>query len=165
MKRKFVFSVVLLIVFATASLIYIYVKGTEPLKEKYEAALKRSREVVQLATIEHVDWFHFEEAYTIIEGFDKDGTGFIVLVPDREEEDIKIVKQSDGLSKADVLDLLQSGLPELAAESRPQEIVAIKYGMVEKNPVYEITYYDRLDRYSILYLDFYAGEWFKVFNL
>ena len=37
--------------------------------------------------------------------------------------------------------------------------------MIDKNPVFEITYLDQRNRYSILYLDFYAGEWFKVYNL
>ena len=60
---------------------------------------------------------------------------------------------------------MQYGLPDLSQGSRPREILRIKYGMVENTPVYEVTYIDQHNRYSILYLDFYEGEWYRVFNL
>lgn len=165
MKRKFLFAMISLIFLTIATIIYLYVRGTAPLEEKYQEALARAQDVVQFSSVEHIDWFHYEEAYTIIEGRDQEGTRIIVWVPENEEGEITAVKASDGLRKEDALALLQTGLPDLAAESRPREILSIKYGMIDKNPVFEITYLDQRDRYSILYLDFYAGEWFKVYNL
>ena len=165
MNRKIVISTVLFIAILGVSLVYIYVKGTGPLEEQYETALQRSREIVRFSVIDQMDWFHYDEAYTVIEGRDEDGTRLIVWVPEREDDDIRVAKASEGLSKSDALALLQNGLPELSDESRPREVIEVKYGLIENNPVYEISYYDRLDRYSILYLDFYKGEWFKVYNL
>lgn len=165
MKRKLIFATILLIFLTAAILIYLYIRGTAPLEEKYQEALARAQDIVRFSSVEHIDWFHYEEAYTIIEGRDLEGTSVIVWVPENEKGEIKVVKASDGLSKEDALALLQTGLSDLAADSRPREILSIKYGMIEKNPVFEITYFDQRDRYSILYLDFYAGEWFKVYNL
>ena len=106
-------------ILTAAILIYLYIRGTAPLEEKYQEALARAQDIVRFSSVEHIDWFHYEEAYTIIEGRDLEGTSVIVWVPENEKGEIKVVKASDGLSKEDALALLQTGLPDLAAESRP----------------------------------------------
>ena len=74
MKRKLLFATISLIFLTIATIIYLYVRGTAPLEEKYQEALVRAQDVVRFSSVEHIDWFHYEEAYTIIEGRDHEGT-------------------------------------------------------------------------------------------
>lgn len=69
------------------------------------------------------------------------------------------------MSEKELLNFVRGGLTTLSNDKKPKEIIRVKLGMVENAPAYEITYRDQEDRYSILYVDFYNGEWYRVYNL
>ena len=165
MKKIVITSISLFFILSIIALVVIYNKSTTPLEEKQTMAIARAQEAAELVSIDHVDWFHYQDAYMIVEGTDQDGKDLIVWVPEDKEKDMIITGKKEGLSREEVLSIMQYGLPDLSQGSRPREILRIKYGMVENTPVYEVTYIDQHNRYSILYLDFYEGEWYRVFNL
>jgi len=100
----------------------------------------------------------------VIKGKNRDGENIIVWVPKAKDKDITVKKESEGLTEREALAMVREGLA-LKDDQRPKEIVRVKLGMIENTPVYEISYIDQKGRYSFLYIDFYEGNWYRVYNL
>lgn len=165
MKNKIIWLIVgiLLVIIISLSLLYYF--STDDLSDDKELAIQKAKESVDLSSVERVDWFHYTNSYFVIEGTDNEGKHIIVWVPENEAEEMMVEEANKGLTKDEVSELLFSGLKSLDPEKRPQKIVDVKLGLLDTSPVYEITYIDQKERYSIIYIDFYKGDWFRVYNL
>lgn len=155
------FSAVFLI---AIGLITIFILAREPVSRKETEAIQIAKGEAKLAEVLETNWFHYNDSYIVVEGKMDDGTNTIVFVPDSDEEELVIVNKDEGISLDEAVQLLVNEL-DISSDKRPKEIIGGKFGLVERMPIYEITYIDKKGRHSIIYIDFYEGEWFRVFNL
>lgn len=155
------FSFVFLII---AGFVTIYILAREPISREKTEAIQIAKSEAKITEIIETNWFHYIDSYMVVEGKMEDGTYTIVFVPDSDEEELVIVKKDEGISLDEAVHLLANEL-DISSDKRPREIIDGKFGLIDRLPVYEITYIDQKGRHSIIYIDFYEGEWFRVFNL
>lgn len=165
MKFKITIITIVLAVLIAIGCVSLYVSATKPLKNGKEAAIERAKNEAGLTEVISADWFHYTENYYVIDGKDTKDDELYVWVPEDSKKDIFIKKKSAGMSEKELLNFIQSGLGDLSNDKKPKKIIRIKLGMIDNAPAYEVTYRDQENRYSILYVDFYHGEWYRVYNL
>lgn len=157
--------IILFLFLAIAFSLFIYQQTTQPLKIKEDKAIQLAKEKTSLKSVDKLDWFHYFDAYYVIQGKNDNNENIIIWVPDDKDKEIIVKKANEGLSEEEVISLLFNGIDSFQDEKRPKEIINIKLGMIEDVPVYEVTYRDQKNRYSFLYIDFYEGSWYRVYNL
>lgn len=165
MKFKTFMISIVTVVLLTIGFISIYISATKPVKTGESQAIERAEKDTNLVSVTSVDWFHYTDSYYVIEGKNDKGKEIFVWVPEDAKKDIIVKEKNEGMSEKELLNFVKSGLTTISNDRKPKEIIRIKLGMVEDAPAYEITYRDQEDRYSILYVDFYNGEWYRVYNL
>ena len=163
-KKKFIASFITLLLLAIIGSIFIYIFAREPIERNREESIRIALSEAKLSEVSGTSWFHYMDSYTVVEGTTEDGTEMIVFVPDSDDEDLLIIKKDEGMTLKEAINLLYYDL-DLSPDKRPKKVVGGKYGLVDRKPVYEITYIDQEGRHSILYIDFYKGEWFRVYNM
>ncbi|REJ30535.1 MAG: hypothetical protein C6W56_02595 [Caldibacillus debilis] len=164
LKKALLYGLFLVVLFILGLAAYVYQSASNPLRTEEESALERALAETPLVKAEKVDWFHYLDQYVVIKGKNRDGENIIVWVPKAKDKDITVKKESEGLTEREALAMVREGLA-LKDDQRPKEIVRVKLGMIENTPVYEISYIDQKGRYSFLYIDFYEGNWYRVYNL
>ena len=165
MGKKISLLITLFIVSGMIGLPWLYKAATDPVTDGKEKAVQRAKEETDLQEVNSVDWFHYKHSYYVIDGKDRKGTEVFVCVPYDPQDKIIIVNKNDGLSEEEAIRVLNSGSLNIANDKRPKKIIDIKPGVVNDSPAYKITYIDMEDRYSFLYIDFYKGEWYRIYNL
>ncbi|MCU9613683.1 DUF5590 domain-containing protein [Caldibacillus lycopersici] len=166
MKQKIIIIVLFLVVIIAIGLVLVYHFSTDDLKQDKDLAVERAKEFTNITTVETIEWFHYIDNYYVIKGKNNKKESIIVWVPDNpKNKEIVVKKAKDGLAEEEVVSLLSNGLDNFSNDKRPTEIIDIKLGMVDNAPAYEITYRDQKNRYSIIYIDFYKGDWYRVYNL
>lgn len=165
MKKGFIISIIVsVLILLAVGIGVIYTQSKSDLNLAKEEAIQKAK-TVGITKVQQVDWFHYLEQYMVVEGLDNEDQSLIVWIPNNEEKEIVVEAANDGLTRDEAAEYLKNKLSSLSNDKRPKKIMKIKLGMVDDLPVYEITYKDQMDRYSIMYLDFYRGQWFRVYNL
>ncbi|TPE70829.1 DUF5590 domain-containing protein [Halalkalibacterium halodurans] len=135
---------------------YGYTVIKSPFSEDEEQAVQLVLSEGYLATVNDASYYHGSDAYQVIHGLDEDGEERIVWVgPD---DQVISKKASEGISEEDVRAIIER---ELAV----RELVAIRLGVENEHPVYEVTYYDEEGRLSYYYVSFYDGTFIKRYSL
>ncbi|AWI12672.1 MULTISPECIES: DUF5590 domain-containing protein [Bacillaceae] len=165
MKFKIFMISIVSVVLLTIGFISIYISATKPVKTGETKAIERAEKETNLVSVTSVDWFHYTDSYYVIKGKNDKDKEIFVWVPEDAKKDIIVKEKNEGMSEKELLNFVRGGLTTLSNDKKPKEIIRVKLGMVENAPAYEITYRDQEDRYSILYVDFYNGEWYRVYNL
>lgn len=165
MKQRIIVSFLIAFLIVVGGLITIYFTSTNKLTSEKKAAIERAYQEADIKTVNRVDWFHYNEDYYILEGINQDDESIIVWVPVAKNEEVFSELKSEGLTEDEAISLLYQGIKDLSDDKRPKQLINIKFGMVEGNPAYEITYRDQKNRYSIFLVDFYNGDWYRVYNL
>mgnify|MGYP000906751595 CR=1 FL=1 len=133
--------------------IKFYMSALEPVKTAEERAVSIAKEEADITTVEEFYVYYGEEAYAIVQGKDKNGTRWIVWVPDKKGNVITR-KASSGITKQEAID-------KLLEEKNPNEIISVKLGMENKRPLWEIHYGANGNSLNYFYVDFKTGEWLK----
>lgn len=165
MVKKFTLISLLTILLVTLGSVFLYISATKPLENEKNAAIKRANEEVKLTKITNIDWFHYTDSYYVIEGVTTDNKEVYVWVPEDKNKTVHVENKKTGMSKDKVKAIVFNELNDITSDKRPKEIMNIKLGMIEDTPAYEITFRDQKNRYSILYIDYYNGDWYRVYNL
>jgi|GEM_PF-1434779 hypothetical protein len=165
MKKKMLTGLLILFFLLLAGAAVLYNAAVGPLRDDEERAIDRAKKEAGLEAVVKTDWFHYQKAYIVILGKTDSGEKAYFFVPREGKGTIFVEKTNRGLSEKEAIDLLYNGLDTLSDDKRPKQILRIKPGVLDDFPVYEITYRDRKNRYSIIYIDFYEGEWYRVYNL
>ncbi|WP_033828569.1 cell wall elongation regulator TseB-like domain-containing protein [Bacillus andreraoultii] len=165
MAKKVTLISILTILLVTLGSIFLYNSATKPLEDGKNEAIKRAKEEVNLTKVTNIDWFHYTDSYYVIEGVTADNKEIYVWVPEDKNGTVHVENKKAGMSKDKVKAFVFNELNDISRDKRPKEIMKIKLGMIEEAPAYEITYRDQENRYSILYIDYFNGDWYRVYNL
>lgn len=150
-KWIMIFSIFLIVVIAL--IVKIYFNTVEPVKAAEEKAVQMAKKETELTTVDDFYVYYGEEAYSIVQGKDKNGTKLIVWVPEKEGE-IVAQKASAGITK-------NEALTKLLEEKKPDEIISVKLGLENNRPLWEIHYRSNENILNYYYVDFKTGEWLK----
>lgn len=164
MKKRLPVIVTAVFLLLIGGLFVVHYKAAYALSTDEEKAIGRAKREAELVEVKTIDWFHYLDQFFVIEGTNNKGEQIYCWVPNSQKEKVIVKKVTEGLTKNELMDKVHK-LPDLSAEQKPKKILKLKLGMVEDSPAYEVTYIDQSDRYSILYIDFYNGEWYRVYNL
>lgn len=165
MKKGLLISIFSLLFLIIIGSVIIYFSSTSPIKSGEEAAVERAKAEIDLTEVSSIEWFHYLDKYYVITGKNDNGEKIHVWVPEDDKKEVLVKNAKEGLSEEEAIHIIQNGLDDFSSEKRPKKIISIKLGMVEDAPAYEITYKDQKNRHSILYLDYYNGDWYRVYNL
>jgi uncharacterized protein YpmB len=164
MKKRILIGIFSSLFLIVIGLIIVYYSATSSIKKGEEVAVERAKKEASLAEVDSVDWFHYLDEYYVIQGKNKKGEKIHIWVPVDEKKEMIVKKATEGLTEKEVTTLIHK-LDNFSSDKRPKNIISIKLAIVEDAPAYEITYKDQKNRHSILYLDYYKGEWYRVYNL
>ncbi|WAA10583.1 DUF5590 domain-containing protein [Fervidibacillus albus] len=165
-RKKFILFLFFLIIIALFSgSIILYKTAFDGIKWNKELAIDLVLQETEMEAVDDVEWFHYNETYYVVYGTTKDGEDMIVWIPKSDSNNYVVKMADEGLSEQEVIERFQNGLNDFTTDDYPKEIVRVKLGIVDDFPAYEITYIDQKDRYSFIYIDFYKGEWYRVYHL
>ncbi|WP_209122630.1 DUF5590 domain-containing protein [Alkalihalobacillus sp. BA299] len=155
--QKWVITIVCLLILIGGGLFaYFYQTIRSSINEQEQLAVQRVLSDTDITTVEEVSIYHGTKPYTVILGQSKENR--VVAWVGNEEERIIVKNAKDGLRKEEVK---QFALAELA----PKKLIAIRLGMENHLPIYEITYLDENDRYTFYYITFEDGTFVKRYSL
>lgn len=116
-----------------------------------------------ITKVHEISRFHGDKAYYVVFGEDNSGEKRIVFVPFEKDEELTVVDQQDIVSKEDILEKWQQ-------ECTDCKLIRVTPGLIDDNPLWEITYIDSSNRYVFDYLSIYDGSQYeqlrfkKMFN-
>lgn len=137
----------LVLIFAVVK---FYIDAFEPISDAEEKAVSRAKEESAITTVDDFYVYHGEEVYSIVQGKDKQGTKWIVWVPEKKG-DVIAKKASSGITEKEAVN-------KLIQEKKASEIISVKLGMEKKRPLWEIHYAIGGNVLNYYYVDFKTGE-------
>lgn len=146
---------VLVACFIYAAFLYHHIQESKQagFSETKDRVLKNT----ELTEIEHLSRFQGKTGYHIVFGSTKDHREEMVFVPvnhRKDSEKVTIINTKDIINKQNITRQWKS-------QCNQCELVKITPAMVDKKPLWEVTYKDNADRYVMDYLSIYDGERFQ----
>ncbi|MFC0299456.1 DUF5590 domain-containing protein [Virgibacillus soli] len=120
-----------------------------------------AKKEANIETVESIERFHGNQLYHVVSGSTKDHQKLIVFIPkskDGKKQALTVVHQSDVKSKDVILKKWMSSCNEC-------RFVDIKPGIVNKESIWEITYYDHSGRYVFEYFTMEDGTLYEQLRL
>lgn len=129
---------------------------------KTEGFTKTEEKVLAKTDITNINYVirsHGEEFYHVVYGKTKKGTEEIAFVPMSDNKGkITTVSQSNIISEKAIQSQWENSCNSC-------ELVRIVPSMIKNKPLWEITYWDKANRYIIDYLSMYDGSQFEQYRL
>ena len=160
MKKRLIYSVVLLLVASLAISIFVLWKAGKPTNDIRKDAEQLVLDSKNLAVVKDSYTYNGSKPYITVTGLDEYGNEKAVFVPiTLDAELIQEVFLEKGISK-------QQALSVLSSEVNVKEILHTKLGFEEAGAVWEITYINQSDKLNYVYILFEDGKWWKrILNL
>lgn len=158
MKKWVITIVCVLLLTAIGISIYFYQSMRSPITEQEQLAIARVLGETEVSIIQNVSFYHGTEPYVVIKGQQEEGGENFIVWVGQEDESVVVKPANAGLSKEQVR---QFAINELA----PKKLLAVRLGLENRLPIYEITYIDENDRYSFYYITFEDGTFVKRYSL
>lgn len=160
MKKRLIYSVVLLLVASLAISIFVLWKAGKPSNDIRKDAEELVLDTKHLAVVKDSYTYNGSKPYITVIGLDEYGDEKAVFVPiTLDAELIQEVFLGKGISK-------QQALSVLSSEVNVKEILHTKLGFEEAGAVWEITYLNQSDKLNYVYILFEDGKWWKrILNL
>jgi len=117
--------------------------------------------------IEEVSTYHSDHVYYIVKGQNENNQNVIVFIPEKNTENIKTVYEKDGLTKEEVLNLVNT----YDQDKKPKEIISVKIGYDDSKspkwdiPVWEVRYIDQQNRYTYFFVSFTDPKIYKAYSI
>ena len=157
MKKWLITTSIFVSIVVLVALFFLYQTIRTPLTNEEQEAVEVALAQTKLEHVSSVEFYHGTEAYQVIKGTGADEEELIVWVrSDGKEVVEKRVK--DGLSREQVERFVFD-------ELKPTQLIAIRLGVEQDLPVYEITYLDDESRYAYYYMTFKDGTFVKRYSL
>lgn len=160
MKAWIISISVILLVTVLALSYYLYEVTADPIRERQEQAILLAEQSVDFSQVRKVDYYHGRRSYQIIDAVDADRNDIYIWVEekdDSEKENIEVRRQSEGLTKQEVIDIVQD-------EITIERLKSVRLGMIGSTPVYEVKYIDDEKRHSFYYLTFEDGTYIRHYQ-
>lgn len=160
MKAWIISISVILLATIIALSYYLYEVTADPIRERQEEAISLARQSVDFSQVTKVDYYHGRKSYQIIDAIDSNENDIYIWVEENDEPDkatIEVRRQSEGLTKEDVIDMVQD-------EITIEKLKSVRLGMIGSTPVYEVKYIDDEERHSFYYLTFEDGTYIRHYQ-
>ncbi|HET7629295.1 MAG TPA: DUF5590 domain-containing protein [Bacillales bacterium] len=126
----------------------------EAIKRQAIVEAKQEGKIDEVVTVTN---YRGTKAYTVIYGKNEHGEEQYVWIPQSEGETI-VKPANEGLSREEVVRYARQKL-------NPKKIIAVRPGVEEQLPVWEIVFIDQNQRYTFYYLRFDGKDWVKNIHL
>ncbi len=151
--KKWIISLVVLILIMSGILVKVYVQAFEPVKAAEKKAVALAEKKVHFSHVQDFHIYNGIETVYVIEGKNKKGEKIIVWIPEKNKQVI-VKKANSGLSK-------QQAIQKLEESKNPKKIVSVRLGMEKMIPFWEIYYLSDNNLINYYYIHFQTGEWLK----
>ncbi|OIK17098.1 peptidase [Bacillus sp. MUM 116] len=151
--KKWILSIVVVVLLFTGLLIKVYVKAQEPINSAEKKALTLAKKTVAIKEVDDFHVYHGNDTVSVIEGKAKNGQKIIVWVPEKSKQVI-VRKANAGLTK-------DQAIKKLLQEKSPEKIISVRLGMEKNIPLWEIYYRSKNNLINYYYVHFDTGEWLK----
>ncbi|ASS91706.1 MULTISPECIES: DUF5590 domain-containing protein [Aeribacillus] len=165
MKGKIFISFICALIFLVVTFAFLYNSAKEDKTKGHETAIQAAKEH-GFASIDEVNTFYNRNVYYIIQGRNKKGEKIIGWMKKGNTDKILIKKAKEGLSKDDVLQLIQN-----IDNSKPKKIKKIMLGYDDTDskkwdiPVWEVQYIDQQNRYTYFIVSFTDDRVYKMYSI
>ncbi|KYD09237.1 DUF5590 domain-containing protein [Heyndrickxia sporothermodurans] len=145
--KKWIIGLCLLLLIVLGFSVNVYYQSTKPINKAESLAKKKAKEKANLVSMDQFYVYNGKESYYITVGKQKNGEKIAVWIPEKNSERVTIEKMSDGLSKQDAINKLKE-------KETPKKILGSRLGMLNNEPVWEISYLDQSSRLNYAYIYF-----------
>lgn len=148
--KKWVWIVIVVFLIGLGVSINTYVQAMKPVKSAREIAETIAKKETDMKKMDSFQLYNGKESYYILEGKNDNNEDIIVWI-NKENHQVTQRMKKDGLTKQEALNILLS-------KQSPEKINAVRLGMYDELPVWEI--YSHTDKDSLNYhwIDFETGE-------
>lgn len=151
--KKWIISVIVIVLFFTGILIKVYVKAQEPINSAEKRAVALAKKTVAIKEVDDFHVYHGNDTVNVIEGKSNNGEKIIVWIPEKTKQVI-VRKAKSGLTK-------QQAINKLLKEKSPEKVISVRLGMEKNIPLWEIYYRSKNNLINYYYIHFDTGEWLK----
>src|SRR5690625_3063660 len=138
---------------------HLYSTTLQNREEQFEQSKSYILSNKYIKEIKHAEALHELESYHIFFGKNVDEEDVIVFLPGSFDEDhIVVLKQKDIIKE-------QKALETIAKQCSQCQNINIKPGMINGNPLWEITYFDEHKRYNMDYISMIDGSRYERLQL
>jgi uncharacterized protein YpmB len=99
-----------------------------------------------------VSYYHGTKAYQVIHASLKTNENVYIWVPEKSGKPMLKKKASEGLSKKEAISAFKK------LDYSLQKLKDVRLGMVDKTPVWQITFVDQNEEYNYVYLSYVDGH-------
>jgi uncharacterized protein YpmB len=148
--KKWIWIVIVVFLIGLGVSINTYVQAMKPVKSAREIAETIAKKETDMKKVDSFQLYNGKESYYILEGKNDNNEDIIVWINEENHQVTQRMKK-DGLTKQEALNILLS-------KQSPEKINAVRLGMYDELPVWEI--YSHTDKDSLNYhwIDFETGE-------
>lgn len=155
-KRNWVvWSLVIFIILFISSVIYaifLYMDLNEKRTAGYSETTKEVLNQTSITKITNIETFNGEAAYHVVQGINKSGEEKLIFYPlEGKEKTLKRVDTKDIMSK-------QAIHKQWNADCNSCKLIKITPALIEEEVLWELTYYDKHNRYVFDYVSIYDGS-------
>ncbi|MDH5159911.1 DUF5590 domain-containing protein [Heyndrickxia oleronia] len=125
----------------------VYFQSMKPISHAKDFAEKKAREKANLTSMDQFYLYNGDITYYVAVGKQKNGKKVAVWIPEKNSDQITIEKWSDGISKSDAINTVMK-------KEKPAKVLGSRLGMLDKEPVWEISYLDHSSRLNYAYVYF-----------
>ncbi|MED1468021.1 DUF5590 domain-containing protein [Bacillus salipaludis] len=151
--KKWIVSLVVIILIFSGILVKVYVKAQEPLNTAEKKAVALAEKKVAIKEVDDFHVYHGIDTVNVIEGKAKNGQKIIVWIPEKTKQ-IIVRNAKTGLTK-------EQAIKKLLQEKNPEKIISVRLGMEKNIPLWEIYYRSKNNLINYYYIHFETGEWLK----
>ncbi len=148
--KKWIWIIIVVFLIGLGVSINTYVQAMKPVKSAREIAETIAKKETEMKKMDSFQLYNGKESYYILEGKNDNNEDIIVWINEDNHQVTQRTKK-DGLTKQEALNILLS-------KQSPEKINAVRLGMYDGLPVWEI--YSHTDKDSLNYhwIDFETGE-------
>ena len=144
--KKWTIIIVLILLISIGYIVASYLVGMDYKKSAEEKATTFAINQGGLVTVDEYYLYHGDEAYSVVVGEDEKGIEQVLWIPkDLEKNKVKKMRFEDAVTKEEILN-------KVTQEYQPVEIVSVKIGMKNDNPIWEVTHKD--EKGNLIYTDY-----------
>ncbi|UTI41506.1 DUF5590 domain-containing protein [Niallia sp. RD1] len=148
--KKWIWIIIVVFLIGLALSINTYVKAMKPVKSARETAEEIAMNETDLKNMDSFQLYNGKESYYILEGKNDDNEDIIVWINEKTHQ-VTEKRKKDGLTKQEALNILLS-------KQSPEKVNAVRLGMYDGLPVWEIFSHTDKDSINYHWIDFETGE-------
>ncbi|TVP83394.1 MAG: hypothetical protein EA344_09465 [Alkalicoccus sp.] len=143
---------------ASVFLLFLYNSVVSPLEEREAAARDAAFSIEDITEIYEVSFFHGETSYQVVDAVREDEEDIYLLIPENSDAEPEVLLHSSGITPEEAHETA-------AANEDMQSVHAVRLGLLEGIPIYEINYTDSNGRLGYYYVSFENGEYIRSYQL